>query len=79
MNREKNVTVEGIKMGKDDEELEIEKLEIREQKRRDERVGGGQRYERNGVKRKEGRKGERKKEEKLTRRGTFSVSLLTAQ
>lgn len=76
MNREKNVTVEGIKMGKDDEELEIEKLEIREQKRRDERVGGGQRYERNGVKREEG-KGERKREEKLTRRETFSMSLLT--
>lgn len=61
MDREKNVTVEGIKMGKDDEELEIEKLEIREQKRRDERVEGGQRYERNGVKRKEGKGNEREK------------------
>lgn len=55
------MTVEGIKMGKNDEELEIEKLEIREQKRRDERVGGGQRYERNGVKRKEGKGNEREK------------------
>lgn len=55
------MTVEGIKMGKNDEELEIEKLEIREQKRRDELVGGGQRYERNGVKRKEGKGNEREK------------------